>query len=101
VQPDCGIAGLSESIKIAEYANDFGIDTCPHSWHNGLMAMPQGPLQSAIISGGLPINDGSLQLPEQPGFGVEIPDNLEEEFPFIEGSYAIVMNRLPLFQSGR
>ncbi|MDA0597408.1 MAG: hypothetical protein O2921_02970 [Chloroflexi bacterium] len=120
VQPDCGIAGLSESIKIAEYANNFGIDTYPHSWHNGLMAMahahfvaalsnprvveicmPQGPLQSAIISGGLPINDGSLQLPEQPGFGVEIPDNLEEEFPFIEGSYAIVMNRLPLLQSGR
>jgi len=29
-------------------------------------------------------------------FGVAIPDNLEEKFPYIEGSYAIVMNRLPL-----
>ena len=120
VQPDCGIAGLSESFRIAEYAYDYGIDTCPHSWHNGLMGMahahfvaalknprvvelcmPQGPLQSAIIAGGLPITDGSLQLPEQPGFGVEIPDDLENQFPYIEGNYAIAMDRPPLHQPGR
>jgi len=63
--------------------------------------MPQGPLQSAIIAGGLPITDGSLQLPEQPGFGVEIPDDLEDQFPYIEGNYAIAMDRPPLHQPGR
>lgn len=119
VQPDCGIAGLTESFRIAEYASDYGIDTCPHSWHNALMGMAhahmvaalpnprvvelcmaQGPLQSAVITGGLQINDGMLDLPEQPGFGVEIPDDLAARFPYIEGHYAIEINRSTLMKAG-
>lgn len=120
VQPDCGIAGLTESFRIAEYAFDYGIDTCPHSWHNELMGMAhahmvaalpkprvvelcmaQGPLRSAVIKGGLPIKDGFLDLPEQPGFGVEIPDDLEARFPFIEGDYLIQVNRPTILQTGQ
>ena len=119
VQPDCGIAGLTESFRIAEYAFDYGIDTCPHSWHNGLMGMAhahmvaalpnprvvevctaQGPLQNAVITGGLPIKDGMLDLPDRPGFGVEIPGDLAARFPFVEGHYAIEIARPVVMKAG-
>ena len=60
----------------------------------------QGPLQSAVITGGLPIKDGFLDLPDKPGFGVEIPDDLEARFPFVEGHYAIEINRSTHMKAG-
>jgi L-alanine-DL-glutamate epimerase-like enolase superfamily enzyme len=34
------------------------------------------------------IEDGHLVIPDGPGFGVELADDLEERFPYIEGSWA-------------
>lgn len=113
VQPDAGLCGISETFKIAELAyNNYGVDTCPHSWHNGLMAMAnahvvaalpnprvlelcqiQGPLQWDIIKDKPVIKDGWLELPAGPGLGVDIADNLEERFPYIEGDYSIIVER--------
>ena len=111
-QPDAGVCGITECFRIAERAHELGVDLCPHSWHNGLMAMAnghlvaalpnprvlevcriQGPLQWGILKAKPAIEDGYLIFPDAPGLGVEIPNDLEERFPFIEGHYGITVNR--------
>lgn len=107
VQVDAGVAGLSETWRVAMGAHEYGVRHCPHSWHNGLMAMAhvhmvaalptpavvelnavQGPLQWEILREKPTIEDGHLVIPDAPGFGVELADDLEERFPYIEGSWA-------------
>jgi len=112
VQQDAGLCGITEAMRIAEMANHYGAGVCPHSWHNGLMAMAnahlvaalpnpkvlelcmiQGPLQWGIIAEKPVIEDGWLILPNKPGLGVELAENLEERFPYIEGHYGIQVKR--------
>lgn len=112
VQPDAGVCGITECFKIAGRAQEFGVDLCPHSWHNGLMAMAnghlvaalpkprvlelcmiQGPLQWEILKEKPALKDGYLIFPDKPGLGVDIADDLESRFPYIEGHYAITLER--------
>ena len=112
VQPDAGIAGLSECLAIAAAAERYGIDFAPHSWHNGLMCMAhahlmaalptprpvelcmiQGPLQWGILADPPVIEKGRLILPAGPGFGVSLPEHLEDTYPYIEGHYAVTVER--------
>lgn len=112
VQPDAGVCGITEATAIARTADGYGVGLCPHNWHNGLMtlanahlvaALPnpkalelcriQGPLQWAILKEMPVIRDGWLELPPRPGLGVELADDLEARFPYIEGGYAIQVNR--------
>ena len=112
VQPDTGICGISELMKIAEVAHGYGIDTCPHSWHNGLMCMAnahavaalpnprvlelcmiQGPLQWGVLAEKPAIKAGWLTLPERTGLGVELAENAAEKFPYVEGNYFIEVVR--------
>jgi L-alanine-DL-glutamate epimerase-like enolase superfamily enzyme len=112
VQPDAGCCGISEAMRIAEMAQRYGVDVCPHSWHNGLMAMAnahyvaalpnprvlelcmiQGPLQWEILARPPVIRDGWLELPMQPGIGVTLADGLEARFPYVEGTYAVEVTR--------
>ena len=48
VQPDAGLCGITEAMKIAEAAHRYGVDFCPHSWHNGLMAMANAHMVAAL-----------------------------------------------------
>ncbi|MGB9596647.1 MAG: mandelate racemase/muconate lactonizing enzyme family protein [Candidatus Poribacteria bacterium] len=108
VQQDVGICGITEGMRIALTADRYGVGTCPHNWHNGLMTMAnahfvaslpkpkmlelcmiQGPLQWEILKEKPKIENGWLILPDRSGLGVELADNLEERFPYIEGSYGI------------
>ena len=108
VQQDAGMCGITETMYIAKMANRYGVDTCPHSWHNGLMAMAnghlvaalpnprmlelcmiQGPLQWDILAEKPVIENGWLLLPDKPGLGVELAEDLEERFPYVEGHYGI------------
>ncbi|MCC6168457.1 MAG: mandelate racemase/muconate lactonizing enzyme family protein, partial [Caldilineaceae bacterium] len=123
VQPDAGVCGISELLRIAQVAHRYGVDLCPHSWHNGLMCMAhaqvmaalplqhrahgdagrkhnvvelcliQGPLQWDILAQPPAIVDGWLHLPSRPGLGVELAPNLEQRFPYIEGHYAVTVER--------
>jgi L-alanine-DL-glutamate epimerase-like enolase superfamily enzyme len=112
VQPDVGFCGITEAYRIAEMADRYGVDVCPHSWHNGLMctahahyvaALPnprvlelcmiQGPLQWGILAEPPVIEDGWLLLPDKPGLGVELAEDLEERYPYIEGQYALRVDR--------
>ena len=112
VQPDVGLCGISEAMRIAQVAHRYGVDLCPHSWHNGLMAvenahlvaalphprvlelcMIQGPLQWAILAERPLVEDGWLSLPTGPGLGVRLAEDLEERYPYIEGHYAVQVTR--------
>jgi L-alanine-DL-glutamate epimerase-like enolase superfamily enzyme len=112
VQPDAGVCGITELVRIAEMAEHYGRKMYPHSWHNGLMAMAhahaiaalpnsdilevcliQGPLQWGILAEPPRIEDGYLQLPERPGFGVEVVADAVERFPYVEGHYAVTVDR--------
>ena len=112
VQPDAGLCGITEAMRIADMAHRYGVDLCPHSWHNGLMAMAnahlvaalpnprvlelnmiQGPLQWDILAGKPAIKAGWLVLPDRPGLGVDLAENLEARFPYLEGHYAIQVFR--------
>jgi L-alanine-DL-glutamate epimerase-like enolase superfamily enzyme len=112
VQPDAGLCGISEAMRIAETARRYGVDLCPHSWHNGLMAMAhahlmaalprghalelcmhQGPLQWAVLAQEPTIQGGWLLLPDRSGYGVALSEDLEARFPYIEGHYAVQVTR--------
>lgn len=112
VQPDAGVCGISECMRIAEMAHRYGIDCCPHSWHNGLMAMAnghfvaalpnpkvlelcmiQGPLQWGILADPPALDDGYLHLPERPGLGVTLSPTAATDYPYVEGHYAITVDR--------
>lgn len=114
VQPDAGICGITEAMRIGAVAHRYGVRLCPHSWHNGLMAMAnahlvaalpdpyllevcihQGPLQWGMLAEPPPIRNGWLHMPDRPGLGVDLADNVEELFPYIEGHYAISVERPP------
>jgi L-alanine-DL-glutamate epimerase-like enolase superfamily enzyme len=112
VQPDVAWCGITEAVKIAEMAHRYGVDVCPHSWHNGLMAlanghyvaalpnprvlelcMIQGPLQWGILAEQPAIADGWLQLPARPGLGVALAADLEGRYPYVEGDYLVHVTR--------
>lgn len=112
VQADGGWCGLTEAMRIAERAHELGVDYCPHSWHNGLMAMAnghlvaalpkprvlelcmfQGPILWEILANPPQIVDGHLVLPDAPGLGVELAEGLEERFPYIDGPYSEAIER--------
>lgn len=112
VQQDAGLCGITETMRIAETAHRYGVGFCPHSWHNGLMAMEnahcvaaspaprvlelnrhQGPLQWEILANPPRIERGWLVLSDKPGLGVSIASDLEARFPYIEGSYAVALPR--------
>ena len=112
VQQDAGLCGISEAMRIAEVATRYGIDVCPHSWHNGVMAMAnahfvaalpnprvlevcmhQGPLQWGIVRQPPHVEAGHLVLPQRPGLGVELDPEAAARFPYIEGHYAVQVER--------
>lgn len=112
VQPDAGVCGITELIRIAEMAEHYGLKMYPHSWHNGLMAMAhahtiaalpnsdilevcmiQGPLQWGMLAEPPIIENGYLHLPDRPGLGVALAADAVERFPYIEGHYALTVDR--------
>ena len=114
VQPDAGVCGIDLCMEVGRKACfDYGgIPLIPHNWHNGLMTMAnahmvaalpdprlvelnmrQGPLQWEILREKPLIEDGCLVLPDAPGFGVELADDLEARFPYIEGPWGDPVQR--------
>jgi L-alanine-DL-glutamate epimerase-like enolase superfamily enzyme len=112
VQPDAGWCGITEARSIAELANAHGVGFAPHSWHNGLMALAnaqlvaalpnalaleisqvQGPLFDAVVDRPLEIAAGRLALPSGAGLGAGVAADLTARFPFIEGTFAVPIER--------
>lgn len=116
VQTDSNVVGLSENWHIARMAHLRGKWLCPHNWHGGLttmanahlvaaipnrhmleLNMTHNPLKEEIFKEPLVAKKGYMDLPNKPGFGVELIPDVEKKFPYAPGSY----NRPnPLMQKG-
>ena len=106
VQTDCNVTGITENWHIARMAHLRGITSIPHNWHGGgstmanahfVAGIPNGqycelnqthnPLKEEIFVEPLVVRDGIMELPDKPGFGVELVDDLEQRFPYVPGTY--------------
>ena len=106
VQPDCNVAGVTESWHIARMAHLRKKYCCPHDWHGGLTIMANAALVAAIpnhlvlehnvtfsrlregvFKEPLVAKRGYMDLPDKPGFGVELIPDIERKFPYIPGAF--------------
>ena len=107
VQTDCNVTGITENWHIARMAHLRGLRSIPHNWHGGgttmanahfVAGIPNGeycelnqtrnPLKEQIFAEPLVVDRGYLQLPDRPGFGVELIADVEARFPYVPGSYS-------------
>jgi len=106
VQPDAGVMGLTEAWFVSRMAALRGQRCAPHNWHGGLLTMANAamaaaipnlillevgrtynPLREEIFQEPLTVENGVMQLPDKPGFGVELIPDVAKKFPYIEGRY--------------
>lgn len=106
VQTDCNVTGITENWYISRMAHLRGIISIPHNWHGGgttmanahfVAGIPNGeycelnqtnnPLKEGIFKEPLTVENGVMEIPDKPGFGVELIDDVEKKFPFVPGSY--------------
>lgn len=107
-QPDiCAAGGLTEVKKIADMANTFGVQLVPHTWGSGIalaaalqlaanldmspgrlfdpqplieLDQTENPLRGQLVKPFFKHDKGTLQIPNEPGLGVEIDEDLLEKF---------------------
>jgi len=106
VQPDCNVMGVTEAWHVARMANLRGKYCCPHDWHGGLTIMANAALVAAIpnhlvlehnvtfnalregvFKEPLLARHGYIDVPNKPGFGVELIPDIEKKFPYLPGSF--------------
>jgi L-alanine-DL-glutamate epimerase-like enolase superfamily enzyme len=106
VQPDSGVMGITEAWYVSRMAYLMGQQCAPHNWHDALLTAANGslaagipnlimlesnqtfnPLRTELLRQPLVPENGFITLPAKPGFGIEIIDDAEKRFPFIEGRY--------------
>lgn len=106
VQPDAGVMGLTESWFVSRMAHLQGQVCAPHNWHGALLTMANAalaasipnlimleinqtynPLRTELLVEPFVVRDGFLELPDKPGFGVEVIEDAAKRFPFIPGTY--------------
>jgi L-alanine-DL-glutamate epimerase-like enolase superfamily enzyme len=103
VQPDVGrVGGLTEARRVALHARDRGIVVVPHCWKSaiGIAAsahlaaiaptctyiefLPHGlsdsRLRRELVPDELPVVDGVIPLPTEPGLGITVSDEALEAF---------------------
>ena len=102
-QPDiCAAGGLTEVKKISTMAQAFGVEVVPHSWGTGIAlsaalhlvsnwdmipgrlhdAVPfvefdrtENRLRDEVVTPKLVIQQGRLEVPDQPGLGVDVDED--------------------------
>jgi galactonate dehydratase len=106
VQADCNLIGITEGWYVAGLANLRKKVYVPHCWHSGLTIMQNAALvaaipnrlilernvtfnylQNGVFKEPLVAKRGYMDLPNRPGFGLELIPDIEKKFPYIPGSY--------------
>ncbi len=105
VQPDVTHAGgIGEVKRIADYAHLHGKTIAPHVFRSGasmaahlhlLSAIPNAlvceyqqivnPLREELLLEPLKIENGAVKVPDTPGLGVFINDEIIEKYPYLPG----------------
>jgi len=106
IQPDCSIAGLTESWYMARMAAIRDKEFCPHNYQCGFTTMQNAhlaagnpnllfleicecfdPLREEVLKEPLVFKNGYIELSDKPGFGVDAAADLSKKFPYIPGHY--------------
>jgi len=106
IQTDANLTGITEGWHIGHMVHRHGQKYVPHNWVGGLTTIanihlvagvPSGhmcelnqtynPLKWEIFKEPYEIKDGWLTIPDKPGYGVELIDDIEKRFPFQPGHY--------------
>lgn len=106
VQHGCDDAGVTEAWWMARMAHQRGLLCCAHNWQGGMVTianahlmaaipnrfllesnMTPNPLKENLFTEPLVVKDGFLDIPDGPGLGVRLRDDIEDEFPFIPGPW--------------
>ena len=96
------VGGLTEAKRIADTAKDKGAMVIPGNWSTQILGCAsvhfgaysqvtpyiecapaeiyESPVREKIQSLGFPVVDGVIKLPETPGIGFDVQDDLLEEF---------------------
>jgi L-alanine-DL-glutamate epimerase-like enolase superfamily enzyme len=105
-QPDAAfVGGLGEFMRIARMLDERGLQLATHAWGAGgclmqnvhaafasantlILEVPpaMGPLHSMIIDDDFRMENGQVVLPERPGLGITLTDEVKQRFPFVKGS---------------
>jgi L-alanine-DL-glutamate epimerase-like enolase superfamily enzyme len=103
VQPDVGrVGGLTEAKRVALHARDRGLAVVPHCWKSaiGIAAsahlaavaptctfieflpkeLADSALRRDLCSEELPVVDGRIPLPDSPGLGVTVDEEMLKRF---------------------
>jgi L-alanine-DL-glutamate epimerase-like enolase superfamily enzyme len=103
VQPDVGrVGGLTEAKRVAMHARDRGLPVVPHCWKSaiGIAAsahlaavaptcsyieflpkeLSDSALRRDLCSAELPVVDGRIPLPQGPGLGIAVDDEMLRRF---------------------
>jgi L-alanine-DL-glutamate epimerase-like enolase superfamily enzyme len=101
VQPDvtrCG--GITELLRIAEFAREHGVETVPHAWKSGIIkaaslhvnavlpdaqfqeyCVAETPINTQLTKQLLPIDeDGFVAVPTGPGLGIDLDQAILAEY---------------------
>ncbi len=119
VQPDCDMIGVTETWHTAMMAHLQQRRVCPHNWHNGLTIMAnahvaaaipnlllleynycRNPLKEGIFKDPAVVKKGYLDLPDRPGYGMELIPDIEKRFPFEPGNWLRPSPDLPAAAAG-
>ncbi len=106
VQTDVNLSGITEGWHIGQTIHQNGQYYCPHNWVGGLTTIanihlvagvPSGhmcelnqtynPLKWEIFKDPYELKNGILTIPDKPGYGVELIDDIEKKFPWEPGPY--------------
>ncbi len=106
VQPDANTTGITEMWHIARLARLKNKYCCPHNWHGGLTTMANAaivaaipnhlvlelnqtynPFKEEVFQDPLVVKKGYMDLPNKPGYGVELKPDLAKKFPYLPGRY--------------
>jgi L-alanine-DL-glutamate epimerase-like enolase superfamily enzyme len=106
IQTDCNLSGISEGWHIGQIVHHYGQRYCPHNWVGGLSTIANAHLAAGVPSGHMcelnqtfnplkwdifkepyHIENGVMTIPDKPGYGVELIDNIEQKFPWTPGPY--------------
>ena len=116
VQPDASYAGISEARRIAYLAELQGLLCCPHDWGTAVANAANLHLVAAIpnhfvleiqttwhsscppfralegteiLKKSLKMKNGCLEVPKEPGLGIELDEEKCKSFPYKDGPMAV------------
>jgi L-alanine-DL-glutamate epimerase-like enolase superfamily enzyme len=105
-QPGTDDAGMTEAWHMARMAHTRGKLFTGHNWQDGLITianahllaaipnrfllesnMTANPLKEGLFKEKVVVENGYLDIPEKPGLGVELIEDLEKQYPYIPGNW--------------